>query len=317
MGSSGEAPDPTNASTPAEFIAKLRALRTWSGLTYRQMEGKAATYRDALPASTIATTLGRATLPRERFVDAFTRACGLGDDEVRTWLEVRTRIAMADPTQPEEEPPPSRPRWHGLARVAAIAAIGAAVGVAATLGIGALSGSEGSATQEPKYVELPAKPVGGLDMPVVGSWARIHPAGSPDLCLSQGYDRTDRYDTEIAAQMPCEEVPFPLVYLEPVAENVVQIQWHHPEFGVGCLAVMLDGVGQDMLEPRDKCADGDLTEQFRLEQDGEHFRLQPTVNYRCLGLRAPVDEAGAEVVQSPCSDAAEQRFAIELIKPPF
>ena len=55
--SPAEPPRPAKAGTPAEFTAALRALRTWSGLTYRQLEGKAATYRDALPASTIATTL--------------------------------------------------------------------------------------------------------------------------------------------------------------------------------------------------------------------------------------------------------------------
>jgi hypothetical protein len=164
---------------------------------------------------------------------------------------------------------------------------------------------------------LPDKPVRGLDMMAVGSWARIHPAASPDLCVTEGHDRSGRYGTEIAAQMTCEDVPLPLVYLEPVAENAVQIRWHHPDRGVGCLAVMVDGPGEDMLEPRQRCADGDATEQFRLEQVGEHFRIRPAVSHECLDLRAPANEESAEVVQRPCSDAPEQEFVIELINPPF
>jgi hypothetical protein len=92
-----QAPQPARVDTAAEFTAALQDLRTWSGLTYRQLEGKATALGSALPASTIATTLSRATLPRESFVDAFTRACGLGEGEVRQWLDARRRIAMGKP----------------------------------------------------------------------------------------------------------------------------------------------------------------------------------------------------------------------------
>src|SRR5258708_1827366 len=90
------APQPDRVGTPAEFAAALRALRTWSGLTFRQLEGKATAFGSSLPASTVATTVNRTTLPREQFVDAFTRACGLGDEEVRQWLDVRRRIALGE-----------------------------------------------------------------------------------------------------------------------------------------------------------------------------------------------------------------------------
>lgn len=309
--SPAEPPRPAKAGTPAEFTTALRALRTWSGLTYRQLEGKAAAYRETLPASTIATTLGRATLPRERFVDAFTRACGLGDDDVREWLEARRRIATADPaTEPApEEPPAPRPWWRRLVPLAVAAVVGVVVGVGGTLGIGALSGP-GLGPEE----DMPAIPVTGLSMRVIGSWARIHPVDDPSLCVTEGTDRTRRFETAVAAQMPCSTVP-PRVYLEPIGKDVVQIQWHHPEQGVGCLTVLLDGPGRNLVEPRDNCWAVEPAQQFRLERAGNHFRIRPFTSDGCLGLRAPHEE-GAELVQEDCADSETQKFTIELINPP-
>jgi hypothetical protein len=301
-------PQPAKTTTPTEFTAALRALRTWSGLTYRQLEGKAATYRDALPASTIATTLGRATLPRERFVDAFTRACGLGEDDVRQWLEARRRIAMADPAspdpalpEPDEEPVP--PWWRRLMPLA----VGAVVGVAGTLGVGALAAPEEKAAE-------PTMPVTGLEMRTVGSWARIHPAAEPSLCITEGVDRTGRYEWAVAAQMSCSQVQ-PRMYLEPVDRNVVQIQWHNPEFGVGCLTVMLEGPGRNLVEPRDHCYVVEPTQRFGLERVRDRFRIRPATGDGCLGLRDKETE-GAELVQEPCTGDESQEFVIELVDPP-
>ncbi|WP_033443022.1 hypothetical protein [Saccharothrix sp. NRRL B-16314] len=39
----------------------------------------------------------------------------------------------------------------------------------------------------------------------------------------------------------------------------MQIQWHHPVHGVGCLTAILDGDGRDLLEPRDAVAEGRIT----------------------------------------------------------
>ncbi|WP_416973878.1 helix-turn-helix domain-containing protein [Streptomyces sp. 4F14] len=95
-----EPPRPELTGTPAEFVEALRALRIWSGLTCRQLESKATALADSLPASTIATTLGRATRPRERFVDTFARACGLGEEETELWLRAHRRIAAGVPAVP-------------------------------------------------------------------------------------------------------------------------------------------------------------------------------------------------------------------------
>lgn len=315
-GPPADPPQPAKATTPAEFTAALRALRTWSGLTYRQLEGKAATHRDALPASTIATTLGRATLPRERFVDAFTRACGLGDDEVRQWLDTRRRIAMNETSdeEPAPEPVPAAPRWHRVAWVAIATVIGVFIGFAAAFGTGELSSPVRS--EMPVIVEsLPHKPIAGLDMRAVGSFVRVHPADDPELCVSEGVDRTRRYESAVAAQVPCEAAVLPRVYFEPVSQDVVSIQWQHPEHGVGCLTLMTDGPARGMLEPRDNCDEGDPVQRFRLERDGELFRIRVDATGQCLGLRTPHTD-GAEIVQSRCSGARDQYFTIELVAPP-
>jgi helix-turn-helix protein len=308
-------PQPTKASTPAEFTSALRALRTWSGLTYRQLEGKAATYRDALPASTIATTLGRATLPRERFVDAFTRACGLAEDEVRQWLGVRRLISMGDPAAPEEPPdeePPVSPRWRRFAPLVAVAVVGVSIGVAGTLGF-----DDSSAGAPPTATDsLPRMPIAGLGMKAVGAWAAIHPVGTPSLCVTEGLDTTRQYDSPVAAQMSCAGTPLPHVYLEPVAQNVVMIQWHNPEYGVGCLTVLSNGPARNLLEPWEDCAEGNPAQRFRLEmaRDGQ-YRIHAEVTGQCLGARGPVAE-NTEVAQAACSGASEQNYLIELLNPP-
>ncbi|MET9372502.1 helix-turn-helix domain-containing protein [Streptomyces griseoflavus] len=318
-----EAPPLAQTRTPAEFTAALRTLRITSGLTYRQLESKATAHADSLPASTIATTLGRVTLPHERFVAAFTRACGLGDEEIRHWLDVRRRIALTEHAATGEEgddgsgtsalgalAPASNPRWRRAAGL--LGAVG--IGVAGTLSVGSLF-------QDPLAPgALPAMPVIGLRLPAVGSWARVHPARTPELCLTEGRDRTGRYPTAVAAQLPCTGAALPQVFLEPLDKNIVQIQWHHPKYGIGCLTVLSRGPGRDLLEPRDDCADDNGAQRFRIERFGSfapvHFRIRPVVTGHCLSLRNQDTEDGAEVVQGRCSGAPDQEFLIQLTPPP-
>ena len=311
-------PQPAKATTPAEFTAALRALRTWSGLTYRQLEGKAATYRDALPASTIATTLGRATLPRERFVDAFTRACGLGEDEVRQWLDTRKRIAMNETSEEEPVPEPAEetPKWHQVAWVAIATVLGVFIGVAAAYGLGDPSESPNESTMPQVVAEpLPTKPIAGLDIAAVGRWVRIHPATDVNLCVSHGRDRTGRYEDPSAAAMPCEAVVLPHVYVEPVAENTVAIQWHHPGFGIGCLTLLPDGPARGMLEPWNNCDEENPAQRFRFERFGDYFRIRADGTGQCLSLRTPHTD-GAEIIQNQCSGRDDQNFTIDLVTPP-
>ena len=67
----------------------LRDVRRRSGLTYRELARRASAAGHWLPPSTLATMLGRTTLPRERTVVALLAACGTPAVEVDRWLETR------------------------------------------------------------------------------------------------------------------------------------------------------------------------------------------------------------------------------------
>ncbi|MYW04091.1 XRE family transcriptional regulator [Streptomyces sp. SID3343] len=87
------APQPEPATTTREFVARLRALKDWSGLSYRELSARAEEGGHYLPHSTLAGMLARETLPGEERVDAMVRACGLGDSVVDGWLAVHRRLA--------------------------------------------------------------------------------------------------------------------------------------------------------------------------------------------------------------------------------
>ncbi|MFE2671379.1 helix-turn-helix domain-containing protein [Streptomyces mirabilis] len=55
----------------------MRRLKERSGLTYRELEVKAARNGDMLARSTLADVLGRTNLPRPDVLAAFVRACGV------------------------------------------------------------------------------------------------------------------------------------------------------------------------------------------------------------------------------------------------
>ncbi|WP_190413458.1 helix-turn-helix domain-containing protein [Streptomyces venezuelae] len=86
-------PDPRGARTPAEFLARLQALKDWSGLTYRELAARAESGGDVLPRSTVANMLARTTLPREELLTAFVRACGATREEEARWRTVRNALA--------------------------------------------------------------------------------------------------------------------------------------------------------------------------------------------------------------------------------
>ncbi|MEU5976116.1 helix-turn-helix domain-containing protein [Streptomyces sp. NPDC047315] len=77
-------------------MARLHALKEWSGLTYRELAQRAGAVGDVLPRSTVANMLSRSTLPREELVVAFVRACGSGPDGIDSWLRVRKELARRE-----------------------------------------------------------------------------------------------------------------------------------------------------------------------------------------------------------------------------
>jgi hypothetical protein len=91
MGGQGDLP-PDGACDAAGFAEAMRRLKERSGLTFRQLEERAARSGDVLARSTLADTLRRRTLPRPEVLAAFVRACGEGD-RVGVWLKARERVA--------------------------------------------------------------------------------------------------------------------------------------------------------------------------------------------------------------------------------
>ncbi|MFE7763704.1 hypothetical protein [Streptomyces sp. NPDC057438] len=161
------APPKPPDTDPAAFVAALRRLKAWSGLSYRRLERRAAEAGHVLPHSTAATMLGRERLPREEPVAAFVAACGLRGDEAEAWTDARRRIACgpdeaaeaATGVVPEaitEEIPAARtarPRPPRPRRRAVLAAV-AAVSLTALLGGALTSGAltEDEEVREPRTV---------------------------------------------------------------------------------------------------------------------------------------------------------------------
>ncbi len=122
---------PTPPDTDAvAFVAALRRLKAWSGLSYRQLERRAAQAGHNLPYSTAATMLGRDRLPRAELVAAFVAACGVRDDEAEAWLDARMTIAYGgQPAQPTPTPLPT-PRNRRFRKPRLALAVAAALAVA-------------------------------------------------------------------------------------------------------------------------------------------------------------------------------------------
>ncbi|PRY01702.1 helix-turn-helix domain-containing protein [Allonocardiopsis opalescens] len=138
-------PSPSAAIDEASFVAELRRLRTWSGLSFRQLERRASTAGDVLPSSTAATMLGKNRLPREDLLVTYVRACGLDGDDLKQWVITRALIAAGTPATPaavsapvHHPTPPPRPasRWRPAIAAAALA-LAFAAGAVLTANAGA------------------------------------------------------------------------------------------------------------------------------------------------------------------------------------
>ncbi|MFE6774736.1 RICIN domain-containing protein [Streptomyces sp. NPDC057702] len=166
------------------------------------------------------------------------------------------------------------------------------------------SGADGTGPAPDESVAPP----GDRDAPLAGGWVTMRPAGSATLCVTEGRERNHRTDREIAVQLPCAEAPRPRVYLEHVRGAVYRVQWHHPAHGRGCLGVDEPASaeeGEELLSPG-ACTDV-ARMQFRLEPFRGGYRMRPVDSGQCLGLLPPRTR-GAEVVQVPCADSADQSF---------
>ncbi|MFJ6570727.1 helix-turn-helix domain-containing protein [Streptomyces sp. NPDC091292] len=311
MGIHGEL-SPYDAQDAAAFVELMRRLKERSGLTFRELEERAARGGDTLARSTLADILRRTSLPRPDVLEAFVRACGDGQRvgvwlDARERLEVRERLAARTPAAPAPEAPPpdteavgarSRP---GLDRRRTVLVTGLAIPVLGLALWGVLSGgsdgSDGSGAPDGK-----AGPADG--------WVTIRPVQAPDLCLTDGRDPDKAYGSAIAVQLPCAQSTVPRTYLEPAGESLYRIQWHHPSEGKGCLAIRSEDPVKGTLEPMNDCTKGTL---FRLAPDTtdgvKGYRLRPAHGTTCVGTGDNATD-GAPAVEERCADTADQLFLI-------
>lgn len=104
--SSTGGPDvPAEVGCPAQFVAAMRGLKAGSGLSYRDLERRAAGAGEFLPRSTLLNALTRDTLPKSPLVAAFVRACGRGPDDVAAWLTAHHRLTVAGAAAPASTVP--------------------------------------------------------------------------------------------------------------------------------------------------------------------------------------------------------------------
>ncbi|WP_257234322.1 helix-turn-helix transcriptional regulator [Streptomyces sp. JV178] len=293
---------PETARTSAEYVALLRRLKERSGLTYRQLEQRAAERGEVLARSTLADVLRRDALPRAEVVSALVRACGVPDAAVATWLAVRERlVVMGDASREVEregregqgagdEPGGAvrrvvgggRGAFGGRVGAASLAAV-ASLGTVALLVVGLLvwlprdgaasnGGGDGDSGRTTRTSEPSGTRAGeGADAPVPPGPApgltRIRPVRAPDLCLTDGDVRVDSGESKVVAmQRPCEEAVPPKTYLLRADDGYYRIQWDHPRHGKGCLTLLSDSEFQHMFEPWDDCKVGGSSQLFRIER---------------------------------------------------
>ncbi|MGP4001683.1 helix-turn-helix domain-containing protein [Streptomyces sp. 8N706] len=355
---------PDEARDAAEFVAMLRSLKERSGLTFRQLEERAAGHGDVLARSTVADVLRRQTLPRGELVAALVRACGDGA-RLDAWLAARERldaggVHASEATLADAGPGAVRVA-EGMSADGATAApsrsvrpkpapvLLAALGTAVVLAAGAWmllpdgpgdqrarTGQGSAARTGSGAQEARTGPVGGTSSPSIApptatpdpgpahapgfapaaGFTRIRPVRTPDLCMTEGRDRSGRESHRaIAVQRPCAQATPPRTYLKPLGDGLYSIQWHHPELGVGCLTVVAGGPLKDTLEPWDDCSAGRPAQHFRIEPVGasasEGYRLRlASGTDLCVGIRGDDTTASAEAVREPCTGKRDQVFLI-------
>lgn len=314
MAHTGDA-HPQRIGDTGELAAALRHLKERSGLTYRQLEERAAARGEALARSTLADVLGGKVAPRPELVAAFVRACGDGERE-REWLEARERAVShgkgaADnrgdrgdrdgPVAPERRTPrgPGRRRVPLLLLGVAVPSLAAAVvwlvGPSDEPG-GSGDGGAGASAPSGERTVLPRGPV------------EIRPVVADGLCLTDGY--AEGYDSLVAVQRPCEDVAPQETELVPAGGGTFRVQWFHPDHGKGCLNAVTVRTGAALLEPWNAC---EKTSRFRVEPSdsgGSDQYVLRVVGGGCVGISGARKSVAAPAVTEPCDGSAKQVFSV-------
>ncbi|WP_235467704.1 XRE family transcriptional regulator [Streptomyces platensis] len=314
--------EPAAAGDAVALVGLMQQLKDQSGLTYRQLEQRAAERGEVLARSTLADVLSRRTLPRAGLLAVFLRACGCGDGEVEAWLAARQgieeRAAAGDrePTDagqaPEaDEPPadgtlPGTPR-PGPYRRRRVLLSGAAALVVLLLAIG-IPLLTGDGTAPPEAAGQSPLPTGEV---------RIRPLRAPDLCVTDGRVLRARQYRTVAVQRPCAEAVPPQTHLIAAGAGRHRIQWTHRDRGKGCLVLLREPGLAGLLEPWDNCTAGGPAQLFRVEPAGGRAAAGGTA-YRLRLIGDDADRCvavggggpGATALARPCTGADDQKFLI-------
>ncbi|WP_157531778.1 helix-turn-helix transcriptional regulator [Kitasatospora sp. Root107] len=310
---------PEQAENAAGFLALMRELKDGAGLTYRQLEERAAEQGSVLARSTLADVLNGRTLPRPELLSVFVRACGAADREA-DWLRARDALAappsplLPAPPSPADERPPAALRRR-IPRLPLVASFTLAAAVLVWALTPSLSEQPAAA---PQHQSVAAPQHQSVAAPAVlpTGWVRIRPVTAPELCLTDGRVRDQRYTPLVAVQRPCGEAGPQATLLEPLGGDEYHIQWHHPDYGKGCLKALTDGPGLGLLEPMDDCI------------RGSHFHVEPSGpagsgtyvlrvdGQGCAGIAGDGTGAGTETVMAHCVGRGGQVFFVEPVTRP-
>ncbi|MFF0744039.1 helix-turn-helix domain-containing protein [Streptomyces sp. NPDC004111] len=346
-------PDPRDARTPAEYVARLQALKEWSGLTYRELTVRAEALGEVLPRSTVANMLSRATVPREELVAAFVRACGCGPAAVTEWLAVRKELTAGggrgsepaagphprtagapEATVPEAAGPKSPPdgprggRGSRLPRAKVLVPSLALLVTAATaaLLVGDFPGPVPGSGSGPAAGSVPgSRPATGSGSvsgsvsppgPVRGAPApgeRTLRAVHSGLCLAE---RAGAGSGKVH-QAPCKgRIPkYSLVKMD--GENWRIASWH-PQFEDGCMGVRWGRTGPGVWLEDDVCENRNpAAETFRFEPVGspvKGYRIRPLHTDMCVTVPGAAVAEWTALEQRPCTaDAAGQLFRFDPV----
>ncbi|MGY4986037.1 hypothetical protein [Streptomyces nigrescens] len=319
---------PAAAGDAVALVELMQQLKEQSGLTYRQLEQRAAERGEVLARSTLADVLRRRTLPRAELLAVFLRACGCAEGEVAAWLAARQGIeeraaAGAGESSDAGEPPDvgARPDGGESAGGAAVPDAarrspyrsrrvllsGAAALVALLLAVG-IPLMTGDAAAPPEAAAKASLPTGEV---------RIRPLRTPGLCLTDGRVLRERRYRTVAMQRPCAEAVPPQTHLTAAGAGRHRIQWTHRDHGKGCLVLLRESGLEGLLEPWDDCRAGGPAQLFRVEPAGGRtgagrtayrLRLSGEGAERCVTLGG--DEPGATALARPCTGKDDQKFLI-------
>ncbi len=280
-------PQPDGVRDAAGFIALMRALQRWSGLSLAELEARMGSAPVLLPEG-LAGMLGGSKLPRREVVSAFISACGCVPEVQADWMRAYARISGTAPAPspeaafappPSQEAPPEEPEKRARPR-----------------------------HRKPGGKRRQKRTRRSLS-PLAAAPAFVTVAVIAVAMLTGSGDDSGKADGGHGGKRPTAAPPGTGWYaVQPETATSVG----------DCLAIFPDDQFAPTLS-QDQCDEEDALQRFWLEPDsgGIYVIKAYTVKEQlwCLTLDAPSD--GARLHLKACDKASKwQRFALQAAEPP-